>query len=72
MVLVGIWKWLWDLPVEPGGKVAKEVAQESLKSISFMGANGEMKFLPTGDRMGKAILIQVRPSVSGYDFVPIQ
>ncbi|AFZ12519.1 PspA/IM30 family protein [Crinalium epipsammum PCC 9333] len=28
---VGIWKWLWGLPVEPGGKIAEKVAQESLQ-----------------------------------------
>jgi len=31
--LVGIWKWLWGLPMEPGGKIAEKVAQESLQSM---------------------------------------
>ncbi|MGB3208711.1 MAG: PspA/IM30 family protein [Crinalium sp.] len=30
---VGIWKWLWGIPVEPGGKIAEKVAQESLQSM---------------------------------------
>ena len=31
--LGGVWRWLWGLPVEPGGKIAVEVAQESLCSM---------------------------------------
>ncbi len=31
--LVGTWKWAWGLPVEPGGKIAQKVAQESLQSM---------------------------------------
>lgn len=31
--LVGIWNWLWGIPVESGGKIAQEVAQESLESM---------------------------------------
>lgn len=31
--LVGIWNWLWGIPVESGGKIAVEVAQESLESM---------------------------------------
>jgi phage shock protein A len=30
---VGIWKWLWGLPIEPGGKIAEKVAAESLQSM---------------------------------------
>lgn len=30
---VGVWKWLWGIPVEPGGKIAEKVAQESLQSM---------------------------------------
>ena len=32
-VLVGTWNWLWGIPVESGGKIAVEVAQESLESM---------------------------------------
>jgi phage shock protein A len=32
-VLVSSWNWLWGLPVESGGKVAVEVAEESLRSM---------------------------------------
>lgn len=31
--LVGIWHWLWGIPIESGGKIAVEVAQESLESM---------------------------------------
>ena len=30
---VGIWKYLWGIPVEGGGKVAQKVAQESIASM---------------------------------------
>ncbi|MDB9437475.1 PspA/IM30 family protein [Dolichospermum lemmermannii CS-548] len=31
--IVGIWNWLWGMPVESGGKVAVAVAEESLQSM---------------------------------------
>jgi len=31
--IVGTWNWLWGMPVESGGKVAVEVAEESLRSM---------------------------------------
>lgn len=31
--LVGAWNWLWGLPVESGGQVAVNVAEESLRSM---------------------------------------
>jgi phage shock protein A len=31
--LVGTWNWLWGIPVESGGQVAVEVAEESLRSM---------------------------------------
>lgn len=31
--VVGTWNWLWGMPVESGGKVAVEVAEESLRSM---------------------------------------
>jgi hypothetical protein len=31
-----------------------------------------VKFLPTGDRRGTSLLIQIQPSSKGYDFVPIR
>lgn len=33
--LVAIWNWLWGIPVESGGKIAVEVAQESLESMQI-------------------------------------
>lgn len=32
-ITIGIWNWLWGLPVESGGKVAVAVAEESLQSM---------------------------------------
>lgn len=32
-LVVATWNWLWGIPVESGGKVAVEVAQESLHSM---------------------------------------
>jgi len=32
-VLTATWSWLWGLPVESGGKIAVEVAQESLQTM---------------------------------------
>lgn len=29
--IVGTWNWLWGIPVESGGQVAVEVAEESLR-----------------------------------------
>jgi phage shock protein A len=31
--IVGSWNWLWGIPVESGGQVAVEVAEESLRSM---------------------------------------
>jgi branched-chain amino acid transport system substrate-binding protein len=50
--------------------------QKAIKSPQFMAKsiNGEVKFLANGDRAGKALILQVKPSPShatGYDFVPI-
>ena len=32
-VMVATWHWLWGIPIQPGGKIAEEVAQESLYSM---------------------------------------
>lgn len=32
-VTIGAWNWLWGLPVESGGQVAVQVAEESLRSM---------------------------------------
>jgi phage shock protein A len=32
-ILVGVWGWLWGIPIESGGKVAVAVAEESLQSM---------------------------------------
>ncbi|MDB9510157.1 PspA/IM30 family protein [Kamptonema animale CS-326] len=31
--IVGTWNWLWGIPVESGGQVAVEVAEQSLRSM---------------------------------------
>lgn len=46
----------------------------SSRSFSANGATGTIQFLPSGDRNGKAFLVQVQPgnkSGTGYDFVPL-
>ena len=50
--------------------------QEALESPNFISTttNGEVKFLPNGDRAGQGIIVQVKPSSShptGYDFIPL-
>jgi phage shock protein A len=32
-VLIALWHWLWGMPIESGGKISVEVAQESLQSM---------------------------------------
>ncbi|MEZ2275807.1 MAG: ABC transporter substrate-binding protein [Microcoleus sp.] len=53
----------------------REGLQQALKSPNFSspGASEEVKFLPTGDRAGKPILVQVKlGGSSGYNFVPLR
>ena len=48
--------------------------QKALRNPSFSatGASENVKFLPTGDRAGKAILVEVKPGgKTGYTFVPL-
>jgi branched-chain amino acid transport system substrate-binding protein len=52
----------------------REGLQQALKSPSFsaMGASEEVRFLPTGDRAGKPILVQVKlGGNTGYNFAPL-
>ena len=48
--------------------------QRVLRSPGFSagGASQPVQFLPTGDRLGTPILVQVRPNSSGFDFTPLQ
>jgi branched-chain amino acid transport system substrate-binding protein len=49
--------------------------QQALRNTSFStpGASEDVKFLPTGDRAGKPILVQVTQGGStGYNFVPLR
>ena len=32
-VMVAIWHWLWGMPIQSGGKIAEEVAQEALYTM---------------------------------------
>ncbi|MFM9266518.1 ABC transporter substrate-binding protein [Tychonema sp. BBK16] len=53
----------------------REGLQQALKSTSFTtpGASEDVKFLPTGDRAGRPILVQVKlGGSSGYNFVPLR
>jgi branched-chain amino acid transport system substrate-binding protein len=52
----------------------RSTLQNSLQKPGFIAAtpNGEVKFLPNGDSIGQATIVQVKPSQShqtGYDFV---
>ena len=49
----------------------RQELQKVLSSPAFSvnGATGTIKFLPSGDRDGKSILVKVQPSGTGYDFV---
>jgi len=53
----------------------REGLQQALRNASFStpGASEDVKFLPTGDRAGKPILVQVKQGGStGYNFVPLR
>lgn len=53
----------------------REGLQQALKSTSFAtpGASEDVKFLPSGDRAGEPILVQVKPTGNtGYNFVPLR
>lgn len=53
----------------------REGLQQALKSQIFLasGASDDVRFLPTGDRAGKPILVQVKlGGSSGYNFVPLR
>jgi branched-chain amino acid transport system substrate-binding protein len=40
--------------------------------FSASGASGDIRFLPTGDRLSQPTLVQVQPTASGYEFVPLR
>ncbi|MEG5238458.1 ABC transporter substrate-binding protein [Microcoleus sp. AT9b-C3] len=53
----------------------REGLQQALRNASFSaaGSSEDVKFLPTGDRAGKPILVQVKQGGStGYSFVPLR
>ncbi|NJK68396.1 MAG: ABC transporter substrate-binding protein [Microcoleus sp. CSU_2_2] len=53
----------------------REGLQQALKSTSFttLGASEDVKFLPSGDRAGEPILVQVKQrGNTGYNFVPLR
>jgi branched-chain amino acid transport system substrate-binding protein len=53
----------------------REGLQQALRNPSFStaGASEDVKFLPTGDRAGKPILVQVKQVANtGYNFVPLR
>jgi len=53
----------------------REGLQQALRNPSFStaGASEDVKFLPTGDRVGKPILVQVKQVANtGYNFVPLR
>jgi len=59
------------------GGSTRDGLQKELSSSGFSanGATGAVQFLPSGDRNGAAILVQVQPGKSsntGFDFVPLR
>jgi len=53
----------------------REGLQQALRNASFStaGSSEEVRFLPTGDRAGKPILVQVKlGGNTGYNFVPLR
>jgi len=53
----------------------REGLQQALRNPNFStaGSSEDVKFLPTGDRAGKPILVQVKQGGStGYNFVPLR
>ncbi|MEP6516543.1 ABC transporter substrate-binding protein [Microcoleus vaginatus] len=53
----------------------REGLQQALRNANFSttGSSEDVKFLPTGDRAGKPILVQVKQGGStGYNFVPLR
>ncbi|HEY9749484.1 MAG TPA: ABC transporter substrate-binding protein [Allocoleopsis sp.] len=57
-----------------GQDTTRSGLQAVLRSPSFsaQGAGDPVKFLPSGDRLGQAVLVQIQPSGANYDFVPIR
>ena len=58
-------------------EVSREQLQKSLSSpgFSIQGATGNIKFISSGDRHGKAELVKIQPgnkSGTGYDFVSLR
>ena len=55
------------------GPATRQNIQSTLRSGSFsaIGAGGEIRFLSTGDRLGKSSLVQIKAKGSTYEFVPI-
>ncbi len=51
----------------------RKAGAEAMASGSFsaVGAGGEIRFLSTGDRSSKSILVQIKAKDSTYEFVPI-
>lgn len=58
--------------LKPG--ITRSKLQQTLRSSDFSarGSGEDVRFLPSGDRMVKPLLLKVQPSTSGYDFAPIQ
>lgn len=55
----------------------RETLQKTISNpgFSFKGATGLIRFLPSGDRQGSAVLVKIQPgknSGTGYDFVALQ
>jgi branched-chain amino acid transport system substrate-binding protein len=58
--------------LKPG--ITRSNLQRTLRSAEFSatGAGEAVQFLPSGDRLGNSLLLQVQPTTAGYDFAPIR
>lgn len=58
--------------LKPG--MTRSDLQQTLRRAEFSatGAGEDVQFLPSGDRLGNSLLLQVQPTATGYEFIPIR
>jgi ABC-type branched-subunit amino acid transport system substrate-binding protein len=60
------------IAMQKKGSTRIGIQQALSKNFSFSGITGTIKFLPWGDRISKAVLVQIQPdtqALTGYNFV---
>jgi branched-chain amino acid transport system substrate-binding protein len=78
----GAVNWRTAMTYDASRAIIKGLGQDKTRSglqnvlrspgFSASGSGDPVKFLPSGDRLGQAVLVQVQPNASSYDFVPIR